>query len=123
LPGDRVNPVRRVSHQHQPRIHIPLGMERAQRIDPPPPDRTHCAEVVAEPALYLAGERGVIERDHPVGLGRPLGPDDCRYMRRAVRAGHRQLRERAAGQEMFQRRLVMRQLVRDGGDDAALTIG
>ena len=97
-------------------------MHRTQVINPPPPDRSHSAQMVAQPALHLAPKRGVVERDHPVRLRRPLGPDDGRQVRLAFDRRHRQLRERTAGQEMLQRHALMRPLMRHRRDDAALII-
>ena len=71
----------------------------------------------AEALFQLGVEAVVRQRDDALGLALFLGPHD----RRAL-ALERQDRERPRRQEMLLGAAVMIALVRDGGDDARLTV-
>jgi hypothetical protein len=79
--------------------------------------------VIAEPPRDFPREGGRLQLGERRRDRRLLGEDDGRDMRRADGRPQRKLRERSAGQEMLQRRVVVRLLMRDRTDDAALAIG
>ena len=56
LAGDRMDGVRRVAHQHEARIEVAMGVQRAERIAPAAADHAHRAEMAAEAAGDRAGE-------------------------------------------------------------------
>ena len=79
--------------------------------------------MIAQPAGDLAGEGRRVQTGQRRRHSRCLGEDDRGDMRRAKGGTERQLREGTAGKEVLKRRIVVRQLMGDGTDDAALAIG
>ena len=118
LPRDRVDAMRRIPHQSEPFGRVAGGVHGRQRIGPAPPDRRHRAEVVPQPRRDLPAIGRIVHRQRRRGDRRALGPDDGADVRMPRDAVHRQLREGAVGQELLQRDIVVRLLVRDGPDDA-----
>ena len=123
LAGDRVDAVRGVADQREAGVDVALRVHGGERVEPAAADRADGAEMRAEAAGDLAAEHGVVEADQAVGEVGALGPDDGGDVGRALDADHRQLGEGAGGQEVLERGVAVRPLVRDGADDAALPVG
>ena len=116
-------PCAAVTRQRQALSGDTVHVHGRKRIDPAAADRTHGAEMAAETECHLGAERSIVHRHEMRGHAATLGPDDRRKVAAILRRRHRQLGEGAGGQEMLQRRPVMRLLMRDGADNAGLRIG
>jgi hypothetical protein len=117
LAGDRMDAVRRIAGQREAVGDEGAGQRQAEREGAARADRPDRAELVAEAAFQFLLEDEVVGRDQPLGIGRPLGPDQGGPV-----AGQRQDREGAGGQEMLLRHALMRPFVLDRGDDARLAV-
>ena len=119
--------MRRIAGQRQPRIDIAVRDHRRQRIAPSPADRADRAQMRTQPPADLPSEPLVVQCHERRRILGALGPDNRRDIRRTARfrigaRSHRQRGERAGRQEMLQRQVVMRPLMRDGADDRGLMI-
>ncbi len=127
LPGNRMDTVRRIAHQCEPRVDVAMRQHRGQSIAPSPSDRPYPAEMRAQPAHYLIAEAPIIERQHTFRDAVILSPHDRRHVGSTARLGiraraHGQLRERTCRKEMLQCRIAMRDLMADRTDDAGLPV-
>ena len=104
--------MRGITRQRQPRPHEIARQRQAERPGARLVDDLDLAELQSETLLQLGLEDDRVLVHEPIGIGRPLGPDD----RRAI-APERQDRERAGGQEMLFGTTLIVALVLDGAHD------
>ena len=122
-----MDPVGRVTGQRQPSIHIAVSDHRRQRVAPSAAHRADRPEMWPQPPAGLPPETHVVQCHERHGVLRALGPDDRRDIRGTARFRvgawpHRQRGKRSSGQEMLQRDIVMRPLMRHRTDDRRLAI-
>ena len=118
LPGNGVNDMRRVADQRDAFGDEAARNRQPERIGAARTRKRDLAEMQSK-ALFGFGEKiGVGQRHEPVRLARFLGPHDGGAL-----ALERQDRERPRRQEMLLGAAVMIALMRDGRDDARLSVG
>ena len=114
--------MRGIADQREARVIIPRRVHRRERIRPPPPHQFRCPQVIPQPLAHLAQKPHVIQGRQPLHDLMPVGEHNRREVRVLRGPGHRQLRERPAGQEMLQRHALMRLLMRNGAHHGGLSI-
>ena len=123
LARDRMDAMRGVPHQHQPPVHVTIGMHEAEWIRPARSHRLDGAQEIAEAPRELRLESGGIEGEQALRERRALRPHDRGTVFAVRSVAHRQDGEGTTGQEFLLRHAAMRLLVAGDQHDGGLIVG
>ena len=121
LPRQRVDGVRGIADQRQPRLDIALGMALTQWNAQTAVGMQHLAQAMLEGLAQLDTEGGIIQRHQALGLSRYGGPDD-RAPVLVSRPRQRQEGQRAVIGETLPGGGLMRLLAAHTGDDRVVQV-
>ena len=114
--------MRAVAHQRDARENKPVHRHQRQRIGEKRPTALEPAEVIAKPIRNQAREKIVGKALKLLRLGMRQTPHHRTAMGRVGPGGHRQERQRPAGQKSFMRGRSMRQLMADDAGQRRLAV-